>query len=185
MLNALGIVLGVALLGVCVWGLGIAGSAVSDTLDSELPQLGWRDIPAHVPHRLRKALPAILGLVPLGAVVGFTCAVAVLLAVEGFSLVGPVRHSDLEWSISFILEFAAAVGAPLGVILGPLIYFRWLVGQHAAAVVRVALVAALGTITGGVLGGAISAGLELLGGLVGFGLGCVWAIRRVRHQSAA
>jgi hypothetical protein len=182
MLTALWILLSVVLLGLLVWGIGIAGSAVSDAFDPDLPHIGRRDLPAHVLRRVRILLPVLLALVPSGAALGFVCAAVVLLAGGGVSWNGSSADSS-DWSFGFVLELAAMSGAPLGVVLAPAIYLRWLVGSHPVVVARVAGVTTLGTVTGGIAATMLDPGLAFVGALSGFGLAAIWAIRRARNTA--
>ena len=182
MLTIFWTLLSVVLLSLLVWAIGIAGSAVSDAFDPDLPHIGWRDLPAHVPHRVRTLLPALLALVPSGAGLGFLCAAVVLLAGGGVSWASSSADSS-DWSLRFVLELAAITGAPCGAVLAPAIYLRWLGGSHPAVVAWVAGVMTLGTLTGGIAGMMVDPGLAFVGALSGFGLAALWAIRRARNMA--
>ena len=155
---------------------------MSDAFDPDLPHISWRDLPVHVPRRVRTVLPALLALVPSGAALGSVCAAVVLLAGGGVSGTGNGVDSS-GWSLAFTLELAAMTGAPLGVLLAPAIYLRWLMASRPTAVVWVAVATALGALTGGIAGSMIDPGLAFVGALIGLGLAALWAIRRARDRA--
>ena len=170
------------MMGLFVWGIGIAGSAVSDAFDPDLPHIRCRDLPVHVRRRVRIVLPALLALVPSGAALGFICAAVVLLASGGVNWAGDYADSS-GWSLPFALELAAMTGAPLGALLAPAIYLRWLTASRPVEVVWVAVVTALGALTGGIAGGMMDPGLAPVGALSGTGLAAFWAIPRARDRA--
>lgn len=139
MLTSLLIVVAVAGTGAGLWTLAIIGSSASDALDPDLPHVGWRDLPHHIPVRLRRARMGILVLVPLGSVLGFACASLVLL--------GTSMDSQIA------LHTAAFIGAPLGTLVAPVVCFRWLLGQSVSHIVRVAGTAAAVQLPEGFWGG--------------------------------